>query len=455
MPFTLGAVALIVVLVWMVLYLDNETVGFLCDCEDQCLCTMSYDPVCGVDQNTYNNSCSARCLSNVEVACDGECPCEIEESFHPDCEDQSVCTTLYDPVCGVDGETYPNSCSARCLSSIEVACDGECPCEKGEESFLCDCEDQCGCTLLYDPVCGVDGETYSNACSARCWSNVEVACDGECPCEASEEDKENFLCDCEDQCSCITLYEPVCGVDETTYSNTCSAKCLSNVEVACDGECPCETDEEIFLCDCEDQCSCITLYVPVCGVDGETYSNTCSARCQSNVEVACDGECPCETDEEIFLCPCEDQCTCIEVYDPVCGVDKTTYSNTCTANCLSNVEVACDGECPCETAEEIFLCDCEDECVCIASYEPVCGVDKTTYSNTCSARCLSNIEVACDGECPCETDEEIFLCDCLDECVCTAIYDPVCGLDEKTYSSTCSAECLNNVEVACEGECPC
>jgi len=341
----LAAVALIVVVTWMAMYLDNETAGFLCDCEDQCLCQMVYNPVCGVDEKTYNNSCSA-----------------------------------------------------RCLSSVEVACDGECPCEAGATSFLCDCEDQCGCTLLYDPVCGIDGKTYSNTCSARCWSNVEVACDGECPCET---DEDTFLCDCKDQCACIALWDPVCGVDKTSYSNTCDARCLNNVEVACDRECPCDTDEENFLCDCEDQCSCITLSDPVCGVDERTYSNTCSARCLNNVEVACDGECPCKTDEEIFLCDCEDQCSCIEVYDPVCGVDNTTYSNTCSANCLSNVEVACDGECPCETDEEIFLCDCEDECVCATIDDPVCGLDEETYSSSCSARCLSNVEVACKGECPC------------------------------------------------------
>ena len=104
---------------------------------------------------------------------------------NPYCMDYN-CPLTFEPVCGSDGQTYPNDCSLKLASCqnprrrITSQCKRACPCTN------CAREHVCRGDQLTVQVCGSDGVEYRDHCHlkiAACMNpgqHITVKCWGGC-----------------------------------------------------------------------------------------------------------------------------------------------------------------------------------------------------------------------------------------------------------------------------------
>lgn len=276
---------------------------------------------------------------------------------------QFLCSDKNEPVCGSNGDTYPNECLltlADCESSEQITKVHDGVCESATTPLPTNNSSACPdvCPAIYNPVCASNGLTYSNACflgiaSCQMGGGITQVSDGPCP-EADSE-----ASDCSEVCT--KEYRPVCGTDNVTYGNPCLlnyVRCKDpSISQAYEGECNAydgeNGEESQVLTDTGDSTGCpdvCTLILdPVCGSDGITYSNSCFlaiANCKDpTITQVHDGACTAGEGyesgntpaHESSLDPVQPICpdACIAIYDPVCGSDGVTYGNECTFNVTS------------------------------------------------------------------------------------------------------------------------
>ena len=271
----------------------------------------------------------------------------------------------------------------------------------------------CFCPTVFDPVCGVDGADYSNSCVAGC-SRMKVACKGTCPCK-DEPDPEPVDCclefeqECcgkgclppgaqtlvacgESQCTCD---KPPAPVPEPGPGECCGEgfKCCGTGP----GGCLPDGTPTLVACTGDDPCQC-----------GAVEPENC---CGDDAPVCCSGECITLDDSASRGCLAGAECTAATTEN--CGGGGGGGGGGEPENCCGgNTSVCCSGDCI--TLEESASRGCLAGAECTAATTENCGGGGGEPENCCGG----NTSVCCSGECI--TLEESASRGCLAGAECTA-----------------------------------
>jgi PKD repeat protein len=458
-------------------------------------CIAIYDPVCGCDGFTYGNSCEALTLYGTTSWIAGTCPVSdcagLDISYESYLITNSTQVTFLDQSSMANGQILTwswdfgdgNSSSEQnpvhtysapgtypvCLTVVALGPNGQ-NCE-GTACQMVEVPENCFDQCMYDFEYDLSGTTLHAAfdfgdIDPPFFFYVDWSLDG----GAATGTGLDF----------VKLIETpgihtLCATYPTGDFTPETCTVCQAIEVTTNCIEPSQIDSSA---------NCGAVFDPVCGCDGVTYSNRCEAQYYGGVTSWLPGTCGsiCNNLFIDFIGENTGGSLTVWTFQPETvfpggnltswfwdfGNGQTSMEEAPTLNfqdpgeyevCLTVSGLFADGtQCGGTFCKKIIVAGqaCFDPSVidqnvlCPAVYEPVCGCNGVTYPNECVAYNYNGITAWTPGICATDCINPAWVDS---SAACLKIYDPVCGCDNVTYDNDCYAIRYGGVTSWTQGPC--